>query len=710
MPQRRSLPLPTLAQATFELPAMRRRYAALGVVAIVTISILAYLPSLSGGFILDDDLLLTNNHLIKAPDGLWRFWYTTQQPDYVPLTSSTLWLEWRLWGTNPVGYRITNLVLHIGACLLLWRLLGQLSIPGGFLAALLFAIHPVNVESVAWVEQRKNTLSLVLFLCSMLAYFRAEKLREASQPKEMSPTQSLLRAEFPYWMSLLAFALAMYSKGSAAVLPLALLLVVWWRRGRLTRSDILRIAPFFLVAAVLTPLIVWFVTHNSEQSVRSATFPERLLQAGAVVWFYLSKALVPIELIFVYPQWNIQIGSMLWWLPLAALVFVTLLLVRCRRLPYGGALLLAWLLFVVALLPVLGFTDPGYMRFSPVADHYQQLALLSVVTVISALWNAWYVRTNRICKLPAVGTAAVVVTILTMLTWKQDRLYADAIDLYTATLAKNPNCAVIRNNLGVALVAADRLQEASQQYREALRIDPDYPDAHNNLGCFLFREGRYQDAIYEFQQAVALPEAYFNMARALQKLNRSPEAIQQYRLGLQLQPYHAQAQYELGRLLCETNQPDEAIAHFQEALRLEPNHRDIHYDLGNAFAQLNQPQEAIAQYRQVLEFNSEQFWARNNLGVALAQTGRPQEAIEQFQGALRSRPDFVDAWKNLAEALAKTGRGAEALNAAGKALELARQQGNWELAKEIENWLSSNRSLSEESQNRLPPNPTLPQP
>ena len=265
-------------------PTRPPHFATLGKIALLfVVASVAYLPSINGGFIFDDDLLLTDNALIQAPDGLLRFWYSTQQPDYVPLTCSTLWFEWRLWGMNSTGYHVTNLLLHIAACLLIWVLLQKLSIPGGFLAALLFAIHPVNVESVAWVEQRKNTLSILFLLLSICWYLK-------SDVQSPSPDLSSRRGvSLWYFMSLLAFALAVFSKGSVAILPLLLLLIVWWQRGRIAMRDLLRTMPFFLLAAALTPVILWFVTRGTGGTVRDATFVERLLGAGTIVWFYLSK-------------------------------------------------------------------------------------------------------------------------------------------------------------------------------------------------------------------------------------------------------------------------------------------------------------------------------------------------------------------------------------------------------------------------------------
>ena len=312
-----------MANDQFNLPRFSPPQAGLLLAGLVCF---AYFPSISGKFILDGDILLTENALIKAPDGLFRFWYATQQPDYVPLTSTTLWFEWRLWGMHPTGYHVTNLALHIAAALLVWRILWTLSIPGSYLAALLFAVHPVNVESVSWVIQRKNTLSMLFFLLSILWYLRDEEDRDPRGEGTRGWKATLSPGRW-YWLSLLAFALAMFSKGSVAVLPLLLLLIVWWQRGRITKWDLLRSAPFFLVAAVLTPVIVWFVTHGSQEPVRNVTFLQRLLGAATAIWFYLSKALAPIQLVFVYPLWHIRTSDVLWWLPLSAAASVTALLV-----------------------------------------------------------------------------------------------------------------------------------------------------------------------------------------------------------------------------------------------------------------------------------------------------------------------------------------------------------------------------------------------
>ena len=345
-----------------------RTLAGAALIAIATFAV--YWPAIHGGFIWDDELLLTKNALVKASNGLYRIWFTREPIDYWPVTNSSFWIEWRLWGMNPTGYHVTNVLLHIGNALLAWALLSRLSIAGGFIAALLFAIHPVNVESVAWIAQRKNTLSMLFFLTSTLLYLQSP----------IGNRQSPIR----YWLSFLAFVLAMLSKGSVVILPSILLLLVWWRQKRVRMRDVVETIPFWIAAITLTIVNIWFQHHGSHSDIRDATFVQRLLGAGAVPWFYLSKAIVPVRLMFVYPQWIVIASDPRWWLALAATLSTTALLFIYRRNEIVRALLFAWLFFCIALLPVMGFTDVYFMKYSLVADHYEYIALLAVCALAGA--------------------------------------------------------------------------------------------------------------------------------------------------------------------------------------------------------------------------------------------------------------------------------------------------------------------------------------
>ena len=257
--------------------------------------------------------------MIRAADGLRRFWLTTEAYDYWPLTSTTYWIEWRLFGLDPLGYHVTNLVLHAAEALLLWTILSRLRSGGAFLAALLFAVHPVNVESVAWIAQRKNLVAMLFLELALLFYLWSDPDAPQTEETRKAPANRW------YWLSLAAFLLAMLGKGSAAVLPLILLLVAWWRRGRVGVRDLKRVAPFFPLAAGMVLVNIWFQTHGNGP-IRDATPVERLLGAGTVLWFYLAKALMPLRLAFIYPEWHIDPRRAVWWVPLASAIGVSGLL------------------------------------------------------------------------------------------------------------------------------------------------------------------------------------------------------------------------------------------------------------------------------------------------------------------------------------------------------------------------------------------------
>jgi hypothetical protein len=335
-----------------------------GALVLGALGLFVYWPALNGGFIFDDEVLLSRSELIRAADGLYRFWFTTEAHDYWPVTNTSLWLEWRLWGLDPTGYHWTNLLLHIANAILAWRLLRTVGVAGAFLGAALFLVHPVNVESVAWIAQRKNTLSMFFFLLSALTYERAGDRRGL------------------YVTSVGLFVLAMLSKGSVVVLPPLLLLVAWWSRGGVSRHDLLRTAPFFLIGVVLTVVNIWFQAEGD--ATRDVTWIQRTLGAGAVLWFYWVKAVLPVGLSFVYPQWHIDATSVRWWLPLAAAAAVTGWLLWNYRAPRLRPFLFAWLFVAVALVPVMGFTDVYFMKFSLVADHYQYIAVLGVCGLAGA--------------------------------------------------------------------------------------------------------------------------------------------------------------------------------------------------------------------------------------------------------------------------------------------------------------------------------------
>ncbi len=455
------------------LPAQLRVPA--GIALIAGLALLIYWPALTGKFVLDDDILLTESKLVHAPDGLYKFWFTTEATDYWPITNSSFWLEWRLWRDNPTGYHVTNLILHITDALLIWAVLSALEVPYAFVAALLFAVHPVNVQSVAWIAQRKNLLSLLFSLLSLLSYLRSKPVPNTQKAAGSQSSESATGSVWWYALSVFSFVLAMLSKGSVAVFPLLLLLIVWWQQGRLTKRDVLKSLPFFLVAALFTLVNVWFRVHGAAEPLRDATFIERLLGAAGVVWFYLKKALLPFNLSFAYPQWHVTDSDWRWWLPLLAVFVTTVVLWSQRRRLPAKAALFAWVCFCVALSPVMGFIDVGFMNYSLVADHYQHIALIALLALVASGFGLVVTRFSKRTSMVANSLLIFVVSTFTLLAWQQSDLYASQLTLYADTLQKNPNCAMIHNNLAVALAASGDLNQAVDQCQQALALKPNYP-------------------------------------------------------------------------------------------------------------------------------------------------------------------------------------------------------------------------------------------
>ena len=614
--------------------------------AIFALVLLAYLPALSGTFLWDDSGHVTRTDL-RPIAGLYRIWFefgATQQ--YYPVLHSAFWLEHLLWGDTPLGYHLLNALLHATAACLFGTLLRRLAVPGAWLAALLFALHPVCVESVAWISEQKNTLSAVFYLAAALAYLRFDTRREGSD----------------YVLAGGLFLLALLTKTVTATLPAALLVVFWWQRGRLDwRRDIVPLLPWFALSA-----ISGLVTAHFERELIGAlgadfdlSLVQRCLLAGRAFWFYLGKLAWPRELIFIYPRWTLDASGFWPWLfPLGGLALLAGLIWWRRR---SRGPLAAGLLFGGTLFPVLGFVNVFPFLFSYVADHFQYLASLSVFALAAAGIQMVLPGIPVMFRYTAVGS---LLAALGGLTWVQCGMYRNPVTLYEATLRGNPACWMAHNNLATVLTLAGRFEEAVPHLESAIKLNPGMAQAYGNLGDNLTRLGRAAEAIPHLEKALRLQPAYAvahgHLGNAFLELGRFDEAMAHYQRAIQLNPKYANAECNFGLALAQAGRTTEAIPHFARAVQIDPAYADAERNWAIGLMLTNRFPEAVPHFDRAILLNPDSVDFRSTYGRALLRAGRFAAAVTQFESSLRLDPGNADEHLNLALALRQLGRQTEA--------------------------------------------------
>ena len=562
---------------------------------IVCATLLAYLPALRGAFLWDDAGHVTRAGL-QSLHGLWRIWFDPgAATQYFPLLYSAFWVEHRIWGEAVLGYHLVNVLLHaLSACLVV-AIARRLALRGAWLAGLVFALHPVCVESVAWIAEQKNTLSGVFYLAAALVYLSFDQSRRLSQ----------------YWLALALFVCALLAKTPTAVLPAALLVVIWWRRGRIEwKHDVLPLAPWFVWSAAAGWWTVWFErVHNGLQGplldYPSLSRVQQLLLVGRAICFYAGKVVWPSNLTTFYPRWTVDPAQ--WWQYLFSAGVLTLgiglwLLARRRRGPLAG-----FLLFAGMLAPALAFFNIFEYRFCYVADHYQYLATLAIIVPAASV-------------VARVRAAVVLVPILGILTWHQAGEYRDLETISRASIAHNPSSWMGHTNLGKVLFNTGHRDAGIAEFETAIRADPTFWEAHLYLGNALSQmPGRLADAIPEYEIA----------ARQM--------------------PGSPRVHINLGNALLQTGRTKEAVTELETAVRVGPGYGEAHYGLGNAYSRIpGQLPHAIAEYEATLKIYSDFAMGHYNLGNALARTpGRLADAMAEYQITLRLDPNNVDARNDL---------------------------------------------------------------
>lgn len=632
---------------------------------LAAVTMLAYRPAWNGQQLWDDDQHMIRPELYPV-SGLVRIWTEPRAiRQYYPVLGTVFWIENKFWGTAPMPHHLVNILMHTLVALLLFRILRRLEIPGARLAAILFALHPVQVESVAWNTELKNTLSGLFCLGATLIYLKFDQKRRW----------------LDYALALVLFACALLSKTVVATLPAALLVVLWWKRGKLSlKSDILPLIPFFVLSAGLGVFSIW-MEHNvvgAEGSDFQYSLIERCLIAGRAIWFYLGKLVWPHPLIFVYPRW--QISPSIWWQYLFPAAALALLGALWWLRDKSRAPLAALLLFAGTLFPALGFFNVYPFRFSFVADHFQYLACIAPLALAAAGITMLIGGMKQFAgQLLRPLTGGVLGGLLAAITWQQSAMYSDIETLWRTTITQNPECWIAYGHLGWTLFTKGDVDSSISYLERALKIKPNDPDVHDSLGLALRQKGQLDAAAAHFEQTLRLRPndsvAVINLGSILQQKGQLDAAVARYRAALVFKPDDAEIHARLGGALRQQGILDQAIAHLQLALDRKFDDAKAHRELGLALHQKGRIDEAIPHYQSALAIKPDYAEAHNDLGVALLQKGQTSEAIRQFKETLTLIPDNVETLDNLAWVLATASpaslrNGAEAVEFAERAAKL----------------------------------------
>jgi tetratricopeptide (TPR) repeat protein len=599
-----------------------------GFAFIVVVTITVYIPALRAGFIWDDDRYLTENPYVQTWSGLRDIWIPGRTDQWYPLVFLSFWIEHRLWGFHPLGYHAVNILLHVTNALLLWAVGRRLRIPGAWFVAAVFALHPVHVESVAWVTERKNTLSAALYLCSLWAYLRFDRQGRRGA----------------WAASLGLFVSAMLSKSVTCTLPVVLLLTVFHLHGRVTRRDVLRVAPFILlgIAFGLHTAILERQHVGAEGAEFALTFVQRVLNASWALWFYAWKVLWPGTLLFVYPKWSIDPSRAVHYLPLVACGGVVLGAVWMAMRRRRWEVLLLVLFVVVTLFPALGFFNVYPFLMSYVADHFNYLGSIGYIVLLTLLGRRVVRRVlpARIVGPVLRGAALAVLLALAARTYVQGALYTDARTLWARTLEANPDAWIAMINLAGEHVKNKQLAEAEQ---------------------LLWRAVPYPEASYD---------AYKQLARMAADRGDHARDIELCRKSLEARPAWGPAYYDLGIALRDAGQRDESLAMLGEAARIRPDNPLPHRALADLLFTEGRKDEGVEEMAEVLRLTPQDAPARREYASMLWDVGRYGDVIDECRRILETEPEdagihflliralvgrreYVEAWALLRSAVTR---------------------------------------------------------
>lgn len=621
-----------------------------GSIAILGLIFLCFSPALQGSFVLDDDVYVPKESLLDV-QGLKSYWldYRITKHKYYPLLHTLFWIETKLFGPQAFVYHLTNILIHTLNAFLIWRILTLFKIRYAWWMALFFALHPVQVESVAWIAQRKNLLSLFFYLLSMLSFFRFYQMSE-------DPTNGISRQNYGllpslsklwfYGLSIFFFLCSLLCKPGFVVLPAALLLLIWWKKNHLELRDFLGLLPHFIICTgfILSTIYLEKTHVGASGSAWAYSFLERILIAGRALWFYAGKLFWPVELCFIYPKWSIDLTD-----PIAYLYpvgfMVTVVLLWWKRPQWGNGPLVAVLFFTLHLLPVLGLIDFYLMRYTFVADHYLYFSSLGLLVGVISFVMHYGPWRNRMVAVP---WAILVIIPMGLLTYRQCQLYKNETVFYQDIIQKNPSCWLAYINLGNVYARQGKIEDAISLFHQALFYNPDYAHAYYNLGTiFAVQKGKSQNAIAAFQKAIALDPhfavAFHDLGKIYAREGLWTKAREAYQKALAADQDNISIHFSLAAAYIEEGLWEKAQITYQKILSLNPNEAKAHHNLGVIYTEKGLLKEAFAEFSYALSLNPFYAQAHYNRGLIYEKQGQFQMARESYQQALQIKPHFSEA-------------------------------------------------------------------
>ncbi|HWB54104.1 MAG TPA: tetratricopeptide repeat protein [Tepidisphaeraceae bacterium] len=646
---------------------------------LVILTLWAFSPSIWGNYIWDDSRYALNPVVQKGTDGLYDIWFNPSRigpngkvvhlttPQYYPMVYTSFWIGNQLWGRSAIIEHIVNMLLQAGSALLVWEILRRLKVPGAWVAAAIFAVHPLQTESVAWLAERKNMLAGVFFFSSILTYLHFLKIDQ----------QDVEPAGEDYWwygLSLLLFVAGLLSKSIVCSMPVVVAILIWWKRGRLSGKNIALLMPFLVFGAAMAMVTSWFEVHivGAFGPDWNHTPVQHILIASHIVWFYVEKLIVPANLTLIYPKWPIR---SLDWLYLVGLMAVLAILIAGAR-KIGRGPLVAVLIYLVTLVPALGFFNVYPMRYTFVQDHFQYLSGIALIVLAVAFIARALAPLGHTRRIAGTIIAIVVIGILALVSWSHAHVYTDPETLWRDVIAKNPGAWVAHENLAGVLdddaeanlqdsdvelarrIADQQAHEAIKQCEEALALRKNLDASYEHWGRALLILGKPAEALGKFEEAKKLNPQLItirnNLAVSLIKLGRKQQAENEYQAALKLpgsRDVLSVMRVNFGQLLLDDG---DALSRKAIAAKDAKIKRQLKTEAAGKYS------EAQKQFRLAAEEMPDSANAWLHLGTVLIRVNDNRNAFDALQRAVEIEPDLAEAHADLGMLYGVAGQFAEA--------------------------------------------------